>query len=214
MPADAQARVITAATQYVGYQMKPEDLAAILSKDGARVKVIEDFTGDHDRLANAIQHLSGDSRETPSPGKQLDGLRTATEMLGSLPGKKAVLYFFAGSPNPATDLDQLRAAVDAAVRANVAFFPIDSSGSIAFTPYVIAAGDTLSISISGDPRFDGTYTVRPDGMISIPVTGEIKAAGLTPSQLQHAIDQALLPHLKTPRSHVNVIAVHSKPSGN
>jgi polysaccharide export outer membrane protein len=185
-----------------------------MARDGAAFRVIEDFTGDHDRLANTIKHLSGDGSETPNAGKQLNGLRTASEVLGALPGKKAVVYFFDGMPATAATQEQLRAVTDSGVAANVAFFPIDVAGSAAVSPYVIAAGDTLSIWMWGDPGFDGAYTVRADGMISIPLVGEIRAAGSTALQLQHAIDQALLPRMRTPSSRVKVIAVHSQPAGN
>jgi polysaccharide export outer membrane protein len=128
-------------------------------------------------------------------------------MLGALPGKKSLIYFSTGAPRTAAQ-NQLQAAVDAAVRANVAFYPIDASGLSAPAPYVLCREDTVSVSVQGDPRFDGAYIIRPDGMISIPLVGEIKAAGLTPLELQHAINQALLPRLKTPRTFVNVLKVH------
>jgi hypothetical protein len=194
--------------------MQPADLVAIMASDGSRFRVIEDFTGDHDRLANAIKHLSGDSSETPNAGKQLGGLRSAAQVLGSFPGEKAVVYFFDGMAATADAQGQLKAVTSSAVAANVAFFPIDAAGLVGYPSYVIAAGDTLSIWMWGEPRFGGTYTVRADGMISIPPAGEIKAAGLTALQLQQAIDNALLPRLKTPSIRVRVTAVHSKPSGN
>jgi GWxTD domain-containing protein len=42
-----------------------------------------------------------------------------------------------------------------------------------------------------DQRLDSRVTVRPDGKISIPSTGEIMAAGLTPSQLEASLDSRL-----------------------
>jgi GWxTD domain-containing protein len=44
---------------------------------------------------------------------------------------------------------------------------------------------------AADPRYKATAQVRPDGMISIHLAGEIAAAGLTPAQLQAAVDGAL-----------------------
>jgi polysaccharide export outer membrane protein len=76
--------------------------------------------------------------------------------------------------------------------------------------FVLGAQDQISVTMWDEHRLDGTYTIRPDGMISLPLLNEIKAAGLTPLQLQDAIDKAALKMLTTPRSHVNVIAVHSK----
>jgi len=76
--------------------------------------------------------------------------------------------------------------------------------------FVLGAEDEIAVSMWGEPGFDGNYTIRPDGMISIKLIGEIKAAGLTPVQLQDAINKAALSQLRTPRSTVNVLQVHSK----
>jgi len=213
MSAEAQARVIAAALKFIDTGTRPADLVAIMARDDATFRVIEDFTGDHNRLANAIQHLSGDSSEIPNAGKQLDGLRSAAEVLRPVLGKK-IVYFFDGMAATAATQEQLRAVTDSAFDANVAFFPIDVAGSPGYPPYVIAAEDTLTIWMPGKPEFGGTYTVGADGSISIPLVGEIKAAGLTALQLQRAIDNALLPRMKTPSSRVRVISVHSKPAGN
>jgi polysaccharide export outer membrane protein len=82
--------------------------------------------------------------------------------------------------------------------------PVDVSS------FVLGAQDQIAVTMWDEHRLDGIYTIRPDGMISLPLLNEIKAAGLTPLQLQHAIDKAALKMLTTPRSHVNVVGVHSK----
>src|SRR3984885_4538091 len=46
--------------------------------------------------------------------------------------------------------------------------------------YVIGAEDSLQISVWKDPTLSGTIPVRPDGMISLNLIGDLKAAGLTP----------------------------------
>lgn len=76
--------------------------------------------------------------------------------------------------------------------------------------YVLGPEDQITVSMWGEPQFDGSYTIRPDGKISLKLIGEIQAAGRTPMQLQDAIDTACLKVLRTPRSTVNVIGVHSK----
>lgn len=76
--------------------------------------------------------------------------------------------------------------------------------------FVLGAQDQISVQMWGEAEFNGTFTIRPDGMISMPLIGEIKAAGLTPMGLQEAINKAALSQLKDPRSTVNVIGVHSK----
>ena len=47
----------------------------------------------------------------------------------------------------------------------------------------ILEGDQLKISFTGAPSMDTTQEVRRDGRISLPVVGEIVAAGLTPEAL-------------------------------
>jgi len=48
-------------------------------------------------------------------------------------------------------------------------------------------GDTLSISVWQDPKLDRRIVVGPDGMISFPLAGHLKAAGLTPQQVEDAL---------------------------
>jgi polysaccharide export outer membrane protein len=76
--------------------------------------------------------------------------------------------------------------------------------------FVLGAEDQITISMWDEPKFDGGYTIRPDGMIMVRLIGEIKAAGLTPLELQEAINKAAGSFIRTPRSTVNVTAVHSK----
>jgi polysaccharide export outer membrane protein len=58
--------------------------------------------------------------------------------------------------------------------------------------------------------FNGNYNVLPDGTISIPLLGPIRAAGLTPLQLEDAINQAALKYLNVAHTAVQVEAVKSK----
>jgi polysaccharide export outer membrane protein len=78
------------------------------------------------------------------------------------------------------------------------------------TTFVLGAEDQISVTMWEEPGLGGTFTIRPDGMFSLPLIGEIKAAGRTPVQLQEDINKAALTQLTTPRSTVNVIGVHSK----
>jgi len=82
--------------------------------------------------------------------------------------------------------------------------PVDTS------TYVLGPEDQIQITMWDEPKFDGAYTIRPDGMIMVKLIGEIKAAGLTPLQLQDAVNKAIGKLVRTPRSTVNVVGVHSK----
>lgn len=76
--------------------------------------------------------------------------------------------------------------------------------------FILGVEDQISVMMWDEPKFNGTYAIRPDGKINMPLIGEIQAAGLTPLALQQAIDKAALSQLRTPRCTVNVLAVHSK----
>jgi protein involved in polysaccharide export with SLBB domain len=55
------------------------------------------------------------------------------------------------------------------------------------TPYRMTVGDALTIKFFYYPLYDFSTLVRPDGMVSIPLMGEVKAAGMKPSDLEKMI---------------------------
>ena len=48
-------------------------------------------------------------------------------------------------------------------------------------------GDTLQISVWQDPKLDRQVVIAPDGMISFPLAGHIKAAGITTQALENLL---------------------------
>src|SRR5256885_2167758 len=48
--------------------------------------------------------------------------------------------------------------------------------------YIIGAEDALQITVWKEPALSGTVPVRPDGMISLVLAGDLLAAGRTPMQ--------------------------------
>lgn len=57
--------------------------------------------------------------------------------------------------------------------------------------YIISTGDVLSISVWENPDLDRQVVVRPDGKISLPLIDEVKAEGLTFSELDKLITEKL-----------------------
>jgi VWFA-related protein len=55
MPPGDQLRALAAAEKFIRTQMTPADLLAILRYSGGAVDVLQDFTGDHDRLLSIIK---------------------------------------------------------------------------------------------------------------------------------------------------------------
>jgi polysaccharide export outer membrane protein len=59
------------------------------------------------------------------------------------------------------------------------------------TPYRINGGDTLHISVYGEKDLDRDVAVEPDGGIAFPLVGNLNARGLTLTELQGKIADAL-----------------------
>ena len=57
--------------------------------------------------------------------------------------------------------------------------------------FVLGPEDIVEISVWGNKEFAGKLPVRPDGNISIPLIGDIKAEGLTPAELKKLITEKL-----------------------
>ena len=52
-------------------------------------------------------------------------------------------------------------------------------------------GDTITISVYQDPKLDRQVIVSPSGMISLPLVGQVRAAGLTPAGLENVLKNRL-----------------------
>lgn len=64
--------------------------------------------------------------------------------------------------------------------------------------YLLGPGDTIEVSIFGEPDLTRTVTVKPDGTISLPLIGEVKAAGKTTSQLVAELATLYRKYLRAP----------------
>ena len=65
--------------------------------------------------------------------------------------------------------------------------------------YIIGEEDSLGISVWQNPDLDSEVIVRPDGMISCPLIGDLQAAGLTIAQLKDVISSRLSEYVKNPQ---------------
>jgi VWFA-related protein len=169
-----QIRAYTNALKYIDTQMTPADLVAIMAFQNGAVSVKTDFTDDKNRLREVIgiliygddQNNDGipDNPEGTAFGqndaefnvfntdRQLAALQTAVTMLRPLPEQKTLLYFASGLRlNGADNQAQLRATVNAAIRANVTLNPIDARGLVATPPL----GDATQASRGGIGMFTG-----------------------------------------------------------
>lgn len=76
--------------------------------------------------------------------------------------------------------------------------------------YVIGASDVLTITVWKEPTLSGVILVRPDGMISLALLGDVQAAGLTPLQLSEQISTKLKKYIQDPNVSVVISQIHSK----
>lgn len=59
------------------------------------------------------------------------------------------------------------------------------------TGYIVGAPDLLAVSILPEPEINREVRVRPDGMISIDLIGDIQAAGRTPFEIAQTIQDSI-----------------------
>lgn len=71
-------------------------------------------------------------------------------------------------------------------------------------PYTIGPADILQITVWKEPELTRDVTVRFDGKITMPLLGDVAAAGLAPGQLAETIAKGLARFLELPRVTVGV----------
>ena len=76
--------------------------------------------------------------------------------------------------------------------------------------FVIGADDVLSINVWKEPDITRSVPVRSDGKISLPLIGDIQAAGRTPMQLQGDIADKLKSYITDPQVTVIVQQINSQ----
>lgn len=85
-----------------------------------------------------------------------------------------------------------------------------AAGGPAADSYVIGASDVLSVTVWKQSDLSGSLLVRPDGMISMPLLGDVEAAGLTPLQLGNRIETKLKKFVQDPEVAVVLTQSNSK----
>jgi polysaccharide biosynthesis/export protein len=125
-------------------------------------------------------------------GSRLAGISAASLLLGM------VCASVAQQPPPPT------AAMPSAAK------PAAAGGAADSASYVIGPEDGLEVTVWKEPTLSGKFPVRPDGMISLSLLGDVQAAGLTPMQLGDRITQMLKKFIQDPSVSVVVSAVNSQ----
>jgi polysaccharide biosynthesis/export protein len=76
--------------------------------------------------------------------------------------------------------------------------------------YTIGADDVLAINVWKEPDLTRSVPVRSDGKISLPLIGELQAAGNTPKQLEQDIAKKLASYVSDPEVTVIVQEIRSR----
>jgi polysaccharide biosynthesis/export protein len=75
--------------------------------------------------------------------------------------------------------------------------------------YLIGDEDVLQISVWGNPELNVQVPVRPDGMISFPLVGDVKATGVSPQELKAILERDISKYIKDPAVSVIVTSINS-----
>jgi len=86
----------------------------------------------------------------------------------------------------------------------------DAAKPIVPDSYIIGASDNISVTVFKDPTLSSALLVRPDGMISMPLLGDVRAAGKTTLELAAEITTKLKKYMQDPNVTVVLGQVNSK----
>ena len=75
--------------------------------------------------------------------------------------------------------------------------------------YTIGEEDVLQISVWGNPDLNSQVPVRPGGIVSLPLLGEMKVAGLTTDELKAKLENDYSQFVKAPTVSVVLTAINS-----
>jgi VWFA-related protein len=172
-------RCVLAAQDFLRTKMQAADLVALVSLDDT-LKVDQDFTADKNALINEVGVYNGTEGQgfaqgatansnqvedttgyTPDESeyndlntdRELFALRAVSKSLEKITEKKSMLYFSGGIQRDGIENQaSLRSAINAAVRANLAIYSVDTRGLQAISPL----GDASTGSLRGAGAYNGS----------------------------------------------------------
>jgi VWFA-related protein len=180
MDPDETERSVQAAKKYIQTKMTSADLIAIVSL-ASSLRLDQDFTGDQSRLLrvlNRFSHSEGQGMDNGSTGdadgieetgdaytpdeteynqfntdRKLQALQSLCQVLGKFNQKKSLIYFSSGMTQTGIENQSaLRAAINTAIKANVAIYTMDSRGLEAEPP----GGSAATASLRGTAMYSGS----------------------------------------------------------
>jgi polysaccharide export outer membrane protein len=83
--------------------------------------------------------------------------------------------------------------------------PVTATASAGYE-YRLGSGDKIRLIVFGEPDLSGEFMISGDGVVSLPLIRDVRAAGLTATQLQMQIESAFKEgYLKDPRVSIEVL---------
>ncbi len=171
-------RSVDAARDFLKSKLQPADLVALVSL-GDTLAVDQDFTADKNALINEVGAYNGTEGQGFALGatantnqvedttaytadeseyndintdRELFALKAISQSLAKIDERKSLLYFSGGIQRDGIENEaSLRAAINAAVRANLAIYSVDTRGLQAVLP----VGDASTGSLRGQGGFNG-----------------------------------------------------------
>ncbi len=64
--------------------------------------------------------------------------------------------------------------------------------------YILAPGDQIEITVFGEPDLTRTVSIKPDGVIALPLVNQVKASGKTAAQLETELTRLYSKFLRKP----------------
>ena len=83
-------------------------------------------------------------------------------------------------------------------------YPYEKEPDPRSSEFVIGVADQLRITVWKNPELNTEIRVRPDGTITMPLIGDVQAAGLTPTQLKEQVKKRLGVFIKEESATVTV----------
>ena len=87
---------------------------------------------------------------------------------------------------------------------------IFSSVPVQAQGYQLTAGDVIALDVWGFAELQvAEAIIRPDGKVSLPLVGEVKAAGLAIDEFSAMLSTGFAEYIKVPKVAVNVVKFHT-----
>lgn len=93
---------------------------------------------------------------------------------------------------------------------NVSLEPPPAPNELKITEFILGAGDTIEVTVYRNDDLKRTIQINNSGIITYPLVGDVKAAGLGVLQLRDKIRDGLLKYITDPQVSVSVTSIRSQ----